>query len=225
MHYITDDPWVNAPRQRLRGTLRQTLLLPARYTVRYKTAMSNNRERILEIAQRLFAARGYEGVGVQEIVTAAGVTKPTLYHYFRSKKGLLAALLEEQLGPFLDRLRPATEHRGDLPLTLDRVTRLYFDFSSKNAELYRLLLALGTAAPDSESAQAYAPFATRQLERLEALFAAEQNPRIRGRARQLAATFLGMVNTWITLSLQGRAGLDDELRFEAVHQYVHGIYA
>lgn len=187
--------------------------------------MSSNRERILQVAQRLFSSRGYEGVGVQEIVTAAGVTKPTLYHYFRSKKGLLEALLEDRLTPFLDRLRPATEYRGELTLTLDRVARLYFDFSSKNEELYRMLLTLASAPPDSESAQAYAPYAARQLSRLEALFAAEPNLRVSQRARQLAATFLGMLNTWITQALQGCAELDDELTFEALHQYMHGIYS
>ena len=42
----------------------------------------DNRARLLDCAQDLFAARGYDAVGVQEIVEAAGVTKPTLYHYF-----------------------------------------------------------------------------------------------------------------------------------------------
>ena len=48
-----------------------------------------NRDHILDCALRLFAARGYDAVGVQEIVELAGLTKPTLYHYFGSKRGLL----------------------------------------------------------------------------------------------------------------------------------------
>ena len=50
--------------------------------------------RLLDIALDLFSRRGYEGTGVQEIVAAAGVTKPTLYHYFGSKIGVLKALLD-----------------------------------------------------------------------------------------------------------------------------------
>ncbi len=41
----------------------------------------DTRARILCHALQLFASRGYDATGVQEIVEAAGVTKPTLYHY------------------------------------------------------------------------------------------------------------------------------------------------
>jgi AcrR family transcriptional regulator len=187
--------------------------------------VSTNRERLLEIALRHFAARGYEGVGVQEIVSEAGVTKPTLYHYFGSKKGLLRSLLEERLEPFTARLRAAAQPPDDLPLALNRVTRAFFQFSAANTELYRLLLALASAPPDSEAAQVFAPFAKTWSDLLESLFAAAANTRVHSRARQLAATFLGMINTWIAMALQGRATLDEELIFQAVHQYMHGIYA
>ncbi|WP_165984377.1 TetR/AcrR family transcriptional regulator [Streptomyces sp. YIM 98790] len=46
-------------------------------------------QRLLAIATRLFAERGYERTSVQEIVDAAGVTKGALYHYFGSKDDLL----------------------------------------------------------------------------------------------------------------------------------------
>ncbi len=40
---------------------------------------ADNRTRILSCAIHLFYQRGYDAVGVQEIATAEGVTKPTLY--------------------------------------------------------------------------------------------------------------------------------------------------
>ena len=40
-----------------------------------------------------FYEKGYDAIGVQEIADAAGVTKPTLYHYFGSKYGLLQAVI------------------------------------------------------------------------------------------------------------------------------------
>ncbi|OLT27183.1 TetR family transcriptional regulator [Nocardiopsis sp. CNR-923] len=46
-------------------------------------------ERLLGAATRLFAQRGFEGTSVQEIVSAAGVTKGAMYHYFGSKDDLL----------------------------------------------------------------------------------------------------------------------------------------
>ena len=66
---------------------------------------------LIERALELFAARGYDAVGVQEIVEAAGMTKPTLYHWFGSKQGLLrAALASREEG----RASPPWPRPGDL---------------------------------------------------------------------------------------------------------------
>jgi AcrR family transcriptional regulator len=46
-------------------------------------------ERLLRAATHLFAENGYENTSVQEIVTAAGVTKGAMYHYFAAKDDLL----------------------------------------------------------------------------------------------------------------------------------------
>jgi AcrR family transcriptional regulator len=45
---------------------------------------------ILEAALRVFAARGYRATPLEAVAEAAGVTKGTLYHYFESKRDLLA---------------------------------------------------------------------------------------------------------------------------------------
>ena len=54
----------------------------------------NARQRLLEMATKLFAEKGYAGTSVREIVDRAGVSKPVLYYYFKSKEGLFYALLE-----------------------------------------------------------------------------------------------------------------------------------
>jgi AcrR family transcriptional regulator len=51
-----------------------------------KSSNSDNRQILLQTALSLFARRGFSSVGVQEIVTAAGLSKPTLYHYFGHKQ-------------------------------------------------------------------------------------------------------------------------------------------
>ncbi|MCB2187631.1 MAG: TetR/AcrR family transcriptional regulator [Deltaproteobacteria bacterium] len=186
-----------------------------------------NRDRIIAEALGLFSQRGYAAVGVQEIAAAAGVTKPTLYHYFGSKRGLLREILEERFLALLGRVRPAAAYSGDLPLTLYRLAQAYFSFARENEEFYRWQLAMWFAPPQSETFLEVTPWNRRQQEMLEELFlaAARDHGNMKGRHQRYAATFLGMVNTLAGLALQGFTRLDDTLVFQVVHQFMHGIYS
>lgn len=58
--------------------------------------MSPTRQQILETAAGLFAERGYELVGINEIIDKAGVAKATFYANFRSKEKLCADWLRAE---------------------------------------------------------------------------------------------------------------------------------
>ena len=187
----------------------------------------DNRSALLSHALRLFAARGYDAVGVQEIVDAAGVTKPTLYHYFGSKRGLLKALLEERAAPLQAAIREAVVYPADVTLTLRNVVRAYFEFGRAEPALYRLMCSMRYAPPDSEPFRAAAHLHQEQLALLEGVFAqaAEHHGNMAGRERAYATTLLATMHAYMEAALEGRLALGEELVHQAVHQFMHGIFS
>ena len=86
------------------------------------TLENNSRERLLETATELFAEKGYAGASVREIVEKAGVSKPVLYYYFKSKEGLFYAILDWAAEVQQEILNEIFETRGQV---LDRFIFLY----------------------------------------------------------------------------------------------------
>jgi AcrR family transcriptional regulator len=73
---------------------------------RKPTASPSVRERILEVAERMFAEHGMAGVGLRAITTEAGVNLASIAYHFGSKDGLLEALFAQRAAPIAqERLR------------------------------------------------------------------------------------------------------------------------
>jgi AcrR family transcriptional regulator len=60
---------------------------------------AKTRSHILEAAKKLFQTEGFDRVTISQLAHAADVSMPTIYALFKSKRGLLLALLEEALPP------------------------------------------------------------------------------------------------------------------------------
>lgn len=187
----------------------------------------DNQQRLLNCALSLFGKRGYHAVSVSDIVGAAGVTKPTLYHYFGSKRGLLEALLHHNAEPFLSVLGKAATYQRNLVLTLENIARAYFDFAQSASSFYRLQLTQYFSPPESEVNEAIRPYAQRQHQILADVFirAADDHGNLRGRHQRYAAGFLGSINAVIGLYLNGQIELTDEVVYQTVHQFMHGIFS
>jgi AcrR family transcriptional regulator len=187
----------------------------------------DNRQRLLDCALDLFSQRGYDAVGVREVVEVVGVTKPTLYHYFDSKRGLLESLLRREGSRLLTEVLRASIYQGDLVLTLETIVRTYFSFAQHATSYYRMQLGMYFSPPESEANQAIRPFTNQQKEILEGLFiqAAEDHGNLKGRHARYAAGLLGAINAMIGLYLNDELRLTDELVYQTVHQFMHGIFS
>ena len=74
--------------------------------------VSSTRQQLLIAALKSFAERGYAATSVQEIVSAAQVSKPALYYYFKDKAGLFQALVDHAHDERF-RLMQAAANRGN----------------------------------------------------------------------------------------------------------------
>lgn len=69
-----------------------------------KTSYDDTRQHLLDTGHQIMAAKGFSGVGLNEILLTAGVPKGSFYHYFKSKELYGQALLEDYFSSYLSLL-------------------------------------------------------------------------------------------------------------------------
>lgn len=99
------------------------------------------RTALIAAARPLFAARGYAGVGTEELVRAAGVTRGALYHQFAGKEELFAAVFEQLEAEVAERLGALLAPEGDVdPLSALRAGVGAWLDAVEDPEIQRIVL-------------------------------------------------------------------------------------
>ncbi len=109
-----------------------------------------NAGRILDAALEVFSREGFRGTTLDQIALEAGMSKPNLLYYFRSKEEVYRAVLDHTLQDWLEPLRqmradgdPVTEIRGYLQRKLElardfpRESRLFANEMLRGGDLVR----------------------------------------------------------------------------------------
>ena len=155
----------------------------------------SRRDEILDIAVGLFAQRGYHGVSMDDIGSAAGVTGPALYHHFAGKEAMLAAALIPVSEGLLNggRERVAV-HPDDARAALTDLIEFHVEFALANPAVIALHLHELDRLPEEPK---------RQIRRLQRLYVEEWvgvlatlRPELdAGEARVLAHAAFGLMNS------------------------------
>lgn len=104
----------------------------------------STRDRILDAAERLFAARGFSGTAMRDIAARVDLNPASLYNHFDSKEALYEAVLERGLGPLFETLD--TLARADwTEAGFDAVAENLIESLARRSEIPRLIVheALG----------------------------------------------------------------------------------
>ncbi|MEY9990829.1 AcrR family transcriptional regulator [Streptomyces sp. V4I8] len=111
--------------------------------VRRRMGVEERRQQLIGVALELFSQRSPDDVSIDEIASAAGISRPLVYHYFPGKLSLYEAALkrasDELAGRFIE------PHEGPLGARLLRVMRRFFDFVDDHGPGFSALMRGGPA--------------------------------------------------------------------------------
>ncbi|MDD2733206.1 MAG: TetR/AcrR family transcriptional regulator [Desulfuromonadaceae bacterium] len=105
------------------------------------------RERLLGAALELFTQRGYAATSVREICLEAGVTKPVLYYYFKSKEGIYQQLMEESYSQFEVMLADLGSLTGSVRLRVVCFCKSVFDTAVQQLPQVKLIYSIYYGTP------------------------------------------------------------------------------
>jgi len=97
------------------------------------------RAALVAAARRLFAERGYQGVGTEEIARAAGVTRGALYHHYEGKRELLEAAYAEVEAELTAKIAEAALGGSDPMAALGAGASMFLD-ACMEPEVQRIVL-------------------------------------------------------------------------------------
>ena len=133
-------------------------------------APPNARERLLETAISIFAEKGYAGTSVREIVEQAGVSKPVLYYYFKSKQGLFLAILDQAEVLQKQLLSEVLKSEGGVLNRLLILYRRIYAGVSESRNLYKMIHGLIFGPPQGAPAYDFTRYHRHMIDAIDKIY-------------------------------------------------------
>lgn len=200
-----------------------------RYIIGFMVAedlqVDSTKNHIFEVSLGLFAEKGFDAVGVQEIVDKSGITKPTLYYYFKSKTGLLESIVQQNEAEHLSVLENAAIYEHEFFESLLKILKAEIDFALKNENYFRLRTNLLNSPKQSESFRIFFPFAEK-LENLMLDFfrlSANEFGNMRGKEEIYSTIFLANICSVAKKVTANELVATEKNLYTIIHSFVYGF--
>ena len=99
----------------------------------------DKRTHILDTAEKVFAAFGYEGASTRFLASEAGVNMAMLNYYFGSKESLMQAVLQRRIAGMRNQLEEVKEVKASAWDKLSRSVEIYLNRVSANNSFHRII--------------------------------------------------------------------------------------
>lgn len=156
------------------------------HSPRRRLTAERRRRQLIDVALESFATNGFNETTMEDIATAAGVTKPLLYQHFASKRALYLELIDDVAARLIGALATAASTTTNTRRQVEAGFEAYFRFTIENPSAVRMLF---DAPHDEELARGLRTIEDSIAEFLAPLFNIGIDPDYR---RTLAAAVVGM---------------------------------
>jgi AcrR family transcriptional regulator len=99
------------------------------------------RAEILEVAERIFVAEGYEGATIRKIADAVGVSSTALYMHFPDKRGILMEICGQTIKVLLERNREIAARPVDAAAKVRLMLEGYIRWGFEHPNAYHLVFS------------------------------------------------------------------------------------
>ena len=182
---------------------------------RRRMGVEERREQLITVALDLFSHRSPNEVSIDDIATAAGVSRPLLYHYFPGKHSLYEAAVRRAADELAARF--TEPEQGPMSERLLRVMHRYFDFVDQHGPGFTALLRGGSAAGSSRSVAVIDEVRRAAYDQLlHHLGGHEPGPRL----SLVLRSWVGLAETTALAWLEDRAMPRGELEVKLVHDFL-----
>jgi AcrR family transcriptional regulator len=180
--------------------------------------IGNFRERLIDVAEQLFAERGPDAVSLRQLAAALEVSAMTPYRYFADKEEILAVVRARAFNRFAEALERAADSVSDVFARSTAVGHAYIEFAFNNPDAYRMMFDLG------QPIEAAYPDLVRAGDRARATMTDHLQPLIAagylvGDPILIAHTYWAGLHGLIVLKLAGK--LSPEADFDAILTTMH----
>lgn len=124
----------------------ESVALPKKATKKGVKKDADARGRILAIALKAFADRGFDGVSTTELAKAAGVTQPLIHYHFKSKKALWQTVVRNSFAVLNEEFIQPMHRSTDLSMTevAEKAINDFVRFVAARTEFVQILLSEST---------------------------------------------------------------------------------
>jgi AcrR family transcriptional regulator len=106
---------------------------------RVRMSALQRRDQLIEVSRRIFAERGFDGASIEEIASAAKISKPVIYEHFGDKESLYAIVVDREMTLLMSMMTDALT--SDRPRELlEQAATALFDYIDQHTDGFRVLL-------------------------------------------------------------------------------------